>query len=71
MQSSIALVIPGPMSSILIAAAVFAACVVGAVVFLSWLDKQMPDIPEGSNCNSFLDLSEVQMSLLTSIKIDI
>lgn len=31
----------------MIAAAVFAACVAGVVVFLGWLDKQVPSLPVG------------------------
>ena len=47
MPASSALSLPGPLQSIMIAAAVFAGCVAGAVIFLGWLDKQVPSLPVG------------------------
>lgn len=45
----------------MIAAAVFAGCVAGAVIFLGWLDKQVPSLPVGPACEKKILVSTMDL----------
>ena len=53
MQPSTASYYPSSLEAIVITGAVLVACIAGAVIFLGWLDKKVPSLPDNTG-NAFL-----------------